>query len=137
MQHPTRLVVAVATAAIAVTTLAPLTAAAAPPDHVLERAREAVTIGVDKARGMSADAPGQVNRAKGLDRAAEAIAAAAERKAARSDGAGPGKGNAFGRGRSAEVAAVLLEGGSPSELPSHGQRVSALAKAFANLKADR
>ena len=63
---------------------------------------------------------------------------AAERKAARdaakAEGDEPGRG--LGRGRAAEVHAILLAGGSPSELPSHGERVSGLARAFDKVKAD-
>ncbi len=119
---------------VAVAVLAPA-ASATPPEHVLERARQAVQIGQEKAEGMSSEAPGQENRARGLERAAEALAAAAERKAARGDGEHPGRG--LGRGHAAEVHTMLLGGGSPSDLPPHGKKVSTLAKAFEKLKADR
>ena len=113
-------------------------ASAAQPDDVLQRAREAVEIGRTKAQGLAEEAPGQDDRARGLDRAAEALEAAAARKAARAqataDGERPGRG--LGRGHSAEVHAILLEGGSPSAMPPHGQTVSAMANAFETIKAD-
>ncbi len=120
-------------------------ASAAQPDDVLQRAREAVEIGRTKAQGLAQEAqglaeeaPGQDDRARGLDRAAEALEAAAARKAARAqataDGERPGRG--LGRGHSAEVHAILLEGGSPSAMPPHGQTVSAMANAFETIKAD-
>lgn len=121
-------------ALVALAVLAP-TASATPPDHVLERARAAVQIGQEKAKGLSAEAPGQENRARGLERAAQALAAAAERKAARGEAEHPGRG--LGRGHAAEVHAMLLAGGSPSDLPPHSEQVQALAEAFKALQADR
>lgn len=129
---------AVAVAALLGTALIAPAASAKPPADKLERARTAVTIGQDKAKGHAAEAPGQENRARGLERAEAAIAAAAARKAAR-DGAGtdaekPGRG--LGRGHADAVHAALLADGSPSELPSHGEVVSGLAHAFDKVKAD-
>lgn len=119
--------------------LAAPSAGATPSEDTLQRALAAVAIGQEKAQGMAAEAPGQVNHARGLERAAEAIAAAIERKAARDEAAGvrgeqPGRG--LGRGHSAEVHAILLAGGSPSDLPPHGEAVRELAHAFHEVKSD-
>lgn len=127
-------IAALAAVLAATTVLGPI-ASAQPSEDVLDQARAAVQIGQEKARGMSHDAPGQENRAQGLERAAEAIAAAADRAAERGAISNPGQGNALGRGRSAMVHAALLAGGSPSDLPSHGASVSAIAHAFAQMKA--
>jgi hypothetical protein len=134
--------VILATAAFLVMSLVVPAASATPSEDTLATARAAVTIGQGKAKGLAnghgAEAPGQENRARGLERAEEALAAAAERKAAR-DGAGadgekPGRG--LGRGHAAQVHTILFAGGSPSELPSHGETVSGLARAFDKVKAD-
>jgi hypothetical protein len=129
---------AVTVAALLGASLIAPAASAKPPADKLERARTAVTIGQEKAKGHSAEAPGRQNRARGLERAEAAIAAAAERKAARdaakAEGDKPGRG--LGRGHAAEVHAILLANGSPSELPSHGETVSGLAHAFDKVKAD-
>lgn len=135
MNRKRRMILLTAGSVLAMSVLAPV-AGATPPDHVLVRAREAVAIGQEKAMGMALEAPGQENRAKGLERAAVALAAAAERAAERAEGATPGNGNAFGKGHAAEVHAILLAGGSPSDLPSHGEAVSGLAKAFGKVKGD-
>lgn len=125
--------------------LAVPTAGATPSEDTLQRAFAAVEIGKAKAKGFAAEAAGEENHTRGLDRAAEAIAAAAERKATR-DGAAvttenPGRG--LGRGHSAEVHAILaevhailLDGGSPSDLPPHGETVRELAHAYDTVKAD-
>lgn len=113
--------------------LAPV-AAATPPDHVLERAREAVTIGQENAIIIGLAESSQENRAQGLERAGEALAAAAERLAAQ--GTHPGIGHAYGKGHAADVHAILLAGGSPSDLPPHGETVRGLAAAFAEVRAD-
>lgn len=105
-------------------------ASATPPEDVLEHARKAVTIGQEKAMGMAAEAPGQVNRARGLQRAAQALADAALRKAERAENDSNGNGRALGKGHADEVHAYLLEGSSPSELPAHGETVRALAHAY-------
>jgi hypothetical protein len=100
-----------------------------------------VTIGQGKAKGLAnghgTEAPGQENRARGLERAEAAIAAAAERKAARDAAKAEGEpGRGLGRGHADAVHGILLAGGSPSELPSHGEMVSGLARAFEKVKAD-
>ncbi len=145
MSPTNRFVALTATSLLAISLLAPA-ALATPGEDTLQRAREAVEIGREKAKGMADEAPGQENRARGLDksrargldRAAEAIAAAAERKAARDEAKAeddkPGRG--LGRGHAAEVHAILLAGGSPSELPPHGETVRELAHAFEKVKAD-
>ncbi len=131
----------VTVAALLGTSLIVPAAIAKPPADKLERARSAVTTGQENAKGLAkghAEAPGQEDRARGLDRAEEAIAAAAERKAtrdaAKAEGDKPGLG--LGRGHAADVHAYLLDGYSPSELPSHGEKVSGLAHAFDKVKAD-
>jgi hypothetical protein len=111
------------------------------PDHVLQAAHEAVTISRGLAvefAALAADGPnetgvpehaqGNPDHATGLARAREAIGLAA--------GQSNGNGHAFGRGHAAEVHAQLLAGGSPSDLPSHGEKVRALVAAFNSLKAD-
>lgn len=137
MSRNRRSVIMTAAALLVISLIVP-PASATPSEDTLATARAAVTIGQEKAKGHSAEAPGQQNRARGLERAESAIAAAAERKAARdaakAEGDKPGRG--LGRGRAAEVHAILLAGGSPSELPSHGERVSGLARAFDKVKAD-
>lgn len=113
-------------------------ATATPTEDTLQRAIKAVTIGQERASAMAAEAPGQENRARGLERAAAALAAAAERKAAKAAAQAtddkPGRG--LGRGHAEDVHTILLAGGSPSELPSHGEAVRNLAHAFDVLKAD-
>lgn len=103
----------------------------------LERAAQATMQGLEKSQGKAAEAPGQVNRAKGLEkqgdkltgreRAAAAIAAAIER--------GNGRGNAFGRGHAAQVLRILL-GELPGELntSNHGQTVREMVHAFNALR---
>lgn len=66
------------------------------------------------------------NTLKGRERAKAAIDKALAR--------GNGNGNAFGRGRAAEVHAILLAGGSPSELANHGQAVKELVHAYNALR---
>lgn len=110
---------------------------ASPPEHVLERARQAVAEGQEAARGLeNADAQGQDQKAKGLENAAIAIEAAATRKAEREGTDFPGQGKALGRGHADEVHSVLAAGGSPSSLASHGEAVRELAAAFDKVKAD-
>lgn len=103
----------------------------------LERAAQATMQGLEKSQGKAADVPGQVNRARGLDkddekltgreRAAAVIAAAIAR--------GNGNGNAFGRGHAAEVLGILL-GEIPGELNTlnHGQTVRAMVQAYNELR---
>jgi hypothetical protein len=137
MNHRNRFAVVTVAALLGTSLIAPA-ASAKPPADKLEHARTAVAIGQEKAKGHAAEAPGQENRARGMERAEAAIAAAAERKAARdaakAEGDKPGRG--LGRGHAVDVHAALLAGGSPSELPSHGETVSGLAHAFDKVKAD-
>jgi hypothetical protein len=96
------------------------------PDHAtgLERAREVAAEGIETARGlMNAH---NVDKATGLERAREAIAAAMER--------GNGNGHAWGRGHSAAVHEIKANGGSPSDLPSHGQAVREMVRAYNELR---
>ena len=130
-----RRVAALALAGAVVMALIAPAALATPPDHVLDRAREAVAEGRQAVEQIE-EGPSTEEKATGLDRAAEAIEAAAARKADREATEFPGNGRALGRGHSAEVHAILAAGGSPSELPSHGETVSGMAKAFDKLKAD-
>jgi len=117
------------------TTLLIPTAALAQAD-VPERAAEAVAAGQAHAR---AEAKGE-NGTQGQENAAAALAMAAEKSngnaGGNGNGDGNGNGNAFGKGHAAEVHAILLAGGSPSDLPPHGQTVSALAKAYKEAKGD-
>lgn len=103
----------------------------------LERAAQATQQGLEKSQGNASEAPGQVNRANGLnkdgkltgrDRAAAAIAAAMER--------GNGNGNAFGRGNAAYVHEILANGGIPGQMETtnHGQTVKDLVHAFNELR---
>ena len=130
----------VTVAALLGTALIAPAASAKPPADKLERARSAVTTGQENAKGLAkghTEAPGQQDRARGLERAEEAIAAAAERKAARDkakDGDKPGLG--LGRGHAADVHKYLMADRSPSELSSHSEAVSGLARAFDKVKAD-
>lgn len=103
----------------------------------LERAMEATMQGLEKSQGKAADAPGQANRAKGLnkdgdkltgrERAAAAIAIALAR--------GNGNGNAFGRGHAADVLGIL-QGELPAELgeSNHGQTVREMVHAYNELR---
>ena len=97
-------------------------------EGVLDQALEAVSIGQSHASEMALAAAGQDNRARGLARAAEALAAAAEQKLARGGQNNSGRG--IGRGHADEVRAVLLGEGSPSDLAGHGESVRILAQAF-------
>jgi hypothetical protein len=103
----------------------------------LERAAQATQQGLEKSQGKASDAPGQVNRASGLnkdgkltgrDRAAAAIAAATER--------GNGNGHAFGRGNAAYVHEILANGGIPGQMKTtnHGETVKDLVHAFNELR---
>ncbi len=95
----------------------------------LERAAQATMQGLEKSQGKAADAPGQANRANGLDkqgnkltgreRAAAAITAAMER--------GNGNGHAFGRGHAAEVLAGIAA-------DNHGQMVRDMVHAYNALR---
>lgn len=115
-------------------------AAAAEDEKVtgLDRARQATLQGLEKSQGNAAEAPGQVNRAKGLrdkgekltgrERAAAAIGAAIER--------GNGNGNAHGRGNAAYVHEILAAGGIPGQMKetNHGQEVKAIVHAFNEMR---
>ena len=115
-----------------------------PPQHVLDKAIEGLGHGQAQALGMlkaavtrdhdtgmpdHAQAP---DHATGLERAQIAVGKAVEKlKGWQKDH--PGKGNAYGRGHAAEVHKVLrgeLSFLSPSELPSHGQKVASMVKAI-------
>ena len=132
----------VAVAAMLGTALIAPAASAKPPADKLERARSAVTTGQEKAKGFAkghAEAPGQEDRVRGLERAEEAIADAADRKAARDTAkvAGDNPGRGLGRGHAADVHEYLLHDDySPSDLESHGEAVRLLAHAFDKVKAD-
>lgn len=103
----------------------------------LDRAARATMQGLEKSQGRATEAPGQENRAQGLDkqrdkvtgreRAAAAIAAALAR--------GNGNGNAFGRGHAAEVLGILT-GELPDELneTNHGQAVRGMVHAYNALR---
>ena len=103
----------------------------------LDRARQASLQAIDRANGRLAEARGG-ELPPGLDRedkvtgraiAAQAITAAMER--------GNGNGNAYGRGNSLRVLTALLNGESPATLeaaPNHGANVSAMVKAYNELK---
>jgi hypothetical protein len=130
----------VAVAAMLGTALIAPAAIAKPPADKLERARSAVATAQENAKGLAkghAEAPGQEDRARGLERAEKAIADAADRKTARDTAKAaddkPGRG--LGRGHAADVH-DLLAGYSTSELLSHGEKVSGLAHAFDKVKAD-
>ena len=102
----------------------------------LERAAQATLQGLAKSQGKATEAPGQINRAKGLQdqsekltgrkRAVAAITAAIER--------GNGNGNAFSRGN--EVHEILAEGNIPGEMKeeNHGQAVRELVHSFNELR---
>ncbi len=121
-------------AVLAAALLAPAAGAAATVPEV-DLAMAALQDGVAGARSLAAAAaePDGAGKARGLERAAAALDAAAERKANR-EGKDAPQGRARGRGHSAAVHAYLLEGRSPSELPSHGRQVSTLARAFEKFK---
>jgi len=95
----------------------------------LDRAMEVASSTLENAlaNAGAGDAAAQESRVKGLERAQAAIDAALAR--------GNGNGNGFGRGHSAEVHAILLAGGSPSELAgSHGQAVREMVHAYNALR---
>jgi hypothetical protein len=118
-----RIGVVFAVAAVAISSALP---ALAQPAHAtgLERARELAARGVETAQGLT-QGP-NAERATGLARAAEAIAAALER--------GNGQGHAWGRGNSAAVHEIKANGGSPSDLASHGQAVREMVQAYNALR---
>ena len=133
----TRFVVIAAVASLLVAALA---AVAVADKHAtgIERAKEATLQGLEKSQGKAAEAPGQVNRAKGLEnkedkltgreRAAAAIAAAMER--------GNGQGNAYGRGNAAYVHEILASGEIPGQIErlNHGQQVKEMVHAYNELR---
>jgi hypothetical protein len=114
--------------------LAPV-ALAAPPAAMLERARQGVALGRAAVEDVQNASPRE-DKMSGLDRAAEAIAAAAERRAERTGQDLPGNGRALGRGHAAAVHEYLAQGLSPSDLPPHGETVSSLARALEQLRVD-
>jgi hypothetical protein len=108
---------------------------ATPPENVLERARQAVAKGQQAANDLAdLGGVGSEQKAKGLENASAAIEAAVARQADREGREFPGNGKALGRGHSELVHEYL--GLSPSELPSHGEAVSTLARAYEKVKAD-
>ena len=110
---------------------------ATPPENVLERARQAVAKGQQAANDLAdVGAAGSEQKAKGLENASAAIEAAVARKADREGIEFPGNGRALGRGHSELVHEYLAAGMSPSELPSHSEAVSTLARAYEKVKAD-
>lgn len=102
----------------------------------LDRAKQATLQGLEKAQGKADEAPGQANRARGLDpdkltgreRAAEVIAAAI--------GRGNGNGNAFGRGHSLWVYEMLAAREIPGQIQeeNHGHAVREMVHAFNELR---
>ncbi len=104
----------------------------------LERAAQATLQGLENSQGKAADAPGQVNRARGLnkqgdkltgrERAREVIAAAMDR--------GNGNGNAFGRGHALDVHSILAAGEIPGQMneANHGQAVREMVHSFNELR---
>ncbi|MDF1595554.1 MAG: hypothetical protein P1T08_05590 [Acidimicrobiia bacterium] len=125
---------------------------ASPPQHVLEKARQAVGLGQERAlemlavaatrnpdTGLPDHAQGKPGHATGLERAQEMVAKAAD-KVKDYEKDKPDNGNAYGHGRAAQVHLALAGGISPSTLESHGQKVSAMVKAvesFSNEKPGR
>ena len=103
----------------------------------LARAAEATMQGLEKSQGNAVDAPGQENRAQGLnnqgekltgrERAAQAIAAALDQ--------GNGNGNAFGRGHALYIHQIFI-GAIPEVLDqaNHGQQVREMVHAFNELR---
>lgn len=114
--------------------LAPV-ALAAPSPEVRDRVRQGVELGRVAAQGLLAPDEDQ-EKLTGLMRADAAVVAAAERRASREDKEFRGNGRALGRGHSAAVHEILAAGGSPSELPPHGQTVKVLAQAYEDVRAD-
>ncbi len=104
----------------------------------LDRAAEATIQGLEKSQDLAAEAPGQDNRAQGLnnqgekltgrERAAQAIAVAL--------GRANGNGNAFGRGHAFDIHQILVEGAIPEELiqANHGQQVRDMVHTFNELR---
>lgn len=108
-------------------------ALAQPPEQALATAVAAAERGQSVAR-EKAQGPKDESKSTGLDRAAEALAKVAEKRAAQTSDGMPG--NGFGRGHAAAVHEILAAGGSPSELAPHGETVSGLAKAYQAVRAE-
>jgi hypothetical protein len=114
---------AAALAAALVISLGAPALAGGPPTGV----ERALLVAASTLQDAGASHLGQENRAQGLERAQAAIAAALAR--------GTGNGNGFGRGHAAEVHAILLAGGSPSELAGeHGEAVRMMVHAYNALR---
>jgi len=127
---------------------------AGPPQHVLEKAKQAVGRGQARAlemlavaatrnpdTGLPDHAQGAPGHATGLERAQEVVARAADKmKGHPKDKPDNDNSNAYGHGRAAQVHAALAAGISPSTLESHGHRVAAMVRAvesFSNEKPGR
>ncbi len=128
-------------AALFVSSLA-LTVSAEEHATGLARAAEATMQGLAKSQANAADAPGQANRAQGLEnqgekltgreRAVQAIAEALAEALGRENG----NGNAFGRGHALYVHQILAGDGIPEELneANHGQQVREMVHTFNELR---
>ena len=101
----------------------------------LERAAQATLQGLEKSQGKAADAPGQANRAKGLDKQGDKLTGR-ERAAASIAAAIAGNGNAYGRGNSAWVHKMLAAGEIPGQIKeqNHGHAVRDMVHAFNELR---
>ena len=106
-------------------------AAAQSDSTALDRAREVASEAALNASSLfSDDVPEKVT---GRERAAQAIAAALERRG--DEGEDGGNGHGWGRGHSAAVHEILAAGGSPSEIAGeHGQAVREMVHAYNALK---
>ena len=114
----------------------------APPQHVLDIALDGVERGQERAlemlklavsrnpeTGMPSHAQGKPEHATGLERAQKSVAKAAE-KIKGYDKVKSNNGNAYGLGHADDVHDALAEGINPSELASHGEKVSGMVKAI-------
>ena len=141
-----RYVVATLAAVVALAVAVPV-AWAAPSDDVLATAREAAEHGQATAAAMG-NGPTDEDKKTGLDRAEAALERAAENRERQAQKHAEQAeqlsekleedhpGNGFGRGRAAEVHAILAAGGSPSELGSHGEKVTELVRAYQAVKGE-
>jgi hypothetical protein len=117
-----------------------LTITATAQEHLtgLERAAIATLQGLEKSQGKSADAPGQVNRAKGLNNDGDKLTGRA-RAAGVIDAAiarGNGSGNAHGRGQVGYIHQILADGEIPGQIDgqNHGQAVREMVHTFNELR---
>jgi hypothetical protein len=102
----------------------------------LERAAEATMQGLEKSQGNSAEAPGQANRASGLDKQGEKLTGRERAAAAIAAAIGNGNGNAYGRGNSTWVHEMLAAGEIPGQIKeqNHGHAVRDMVHAFNELR---